>query len=57
GILQARVGTEGRRGISGGEMKRLSMAVEAVDFPGMLLLDEPTSGSAATTPGFSLCFL
>lgn len=38
------VGGESKRGISGGEAKRLSVAVEAMDLPGLLLLDEPTSG-------------
>ncbi|CAN0489855.1 unnamed protein product, partial [Ectocarpus sp. 12 AP-2014] len=49
GVLETTVGDESNRGISGGEAKRLSVAVEAIDLPGLLLLDEPTSGLDATT--------
>lgn len=44
GVLDTTVGDESKRGISGGEAKRLSIAVEAMDLPGFLILDEPTSG-------------
>lgn len=44
-IAKSIVGGSGRiRGISGGERKRVSVAMELVTQPSILLLDEPTSG-------------
>ncbi|PIN20190.1 Transporter, ABC superfamily (Breast cancer resistance protein) [Handroanthus impetiginosus] len=43
-IAGARVGSESSRGISGGEKRRLSIGVDLVHDPAVLLLDEPTSG-------------
>lgn len=38
------MGDQNRRGISGGEKKRLCIAVEMISRPALLVLDEPTSG-------------
>lgn len=44
GIRDARIGESGKRSISGGEKRRVSIACELVTGPSILFLDEPTSG-------------
>lgn len=43
------VGTDERRGVSGGERKRTSIGMELIISPEVLFLDEPTTGLDATT--------
>lgn len=43
------IGTEFIRGVSGGERKRTNIGMELIISPGMLFLDEPTTGLDAST--------
>ncbi|XP_052177562.1 ABC transporter G family member 10-like [Diospyros lotus] len=43
-VADAKIGDDSRRGISGGEKRRVSIGVDLVHDPDVLLVDEPTSG-------------
>lgn len=48
-VAHSQVGNEVVGGISGGERRRLTVAMEIVHKPRILFLDEPTSGLDATS--------
>ena len=48
-VIDQRVGSVEKRGISGGERRRVSIGVQMLLNPELLLLDEPTSGLDAFT--------
>ena len=43
-VLCGCIGDERERGISGGQRKRVNIAIELVTLPKILFLDEPTTG-------------
>jgi energy-coupling factor transporter ATP-binding protein EcfA2 len=51
------IGTIYKRGISGGQQRRVAVAVEIVYSPELLCLDEPTSGLDTTTAVHTIQFL
>ncbi|PSS26618.1 ABC transporter G family member 5 like [Actinidia chinensis var. chinensis] len=48
-VANARVGDDRVRGISGGERRRVSIGVDVIHDPEVLILDEPTSGLDSTS--------
>lgn len=48
-VAGARVGDDRIRGISGGEKRRVSIGVDVIHDPNVLILDEPTSGLDSTS--------
>nr|AGV54674.1 hypothetical protein [Phaseolus vulgaris] len=48
-VADTRIGDDRVRGISGGERRRVSIGVEVIHDPKVLILDEPTSGLDSTS--------
>jgi len=48
-VTDEQVGTAFIRGVSGGERKRVNIGMELIISPGILFLDEPTTGLDSST--------
>ena len=53
-VINSDIGNEEKRGISGGQRKRVNIGMEIVADPAILFLDEPTSGLDSST-SLELC--
>ncbi|OCT97257.1 broad substrate specificity ATP-binding cassette transporter ABCG2 isoform X2 [Xenopus laevis] len=56
-VADSKVGTPFIRGVSGGERKRTNIGMELITDPGILFLDEPTTGLDASTANAVLLLL
>ncbi|KFU92699.1 ATP-binding cassette sub-family G member 2, partial [Chaetura pelagica] len=56
-VADSKVGTQFTRGVSGGERKRTNIGMELITDPGILFLDEPTTGLDASTANAVLLLL
>ncbi|XP_072858078.1 broad substrate specificity ATP-binding cassette transporter ABCG2 [Pogona vitticeps] len=56
-VADSKVGTQFIRGISGGERKRTNIGMELITDPGILFLDEPTTGLDSSTSNAVLLLL
>jgi len=56
-LSDGQVGTAFIRGVSGGERKRVNIGMELITSPGILFLDEPTTGLDASTANVVMSIL